>query len=74
MQLVQKKPNKHGSYNTTTEIAEWHGRNGSRIMEGTKSGLKRGKPTIKQGPALEKSKPIKNEKNQKTVHAIRGQG
>ena len=63
MQLAQKRPSKHGSNNTTAEIAEWHGRNGSRIMEGAKNGLKSGKPTIKQGPTLERSKPIKNEKS-----------
>ena len=33
-------------------------------MEGAKSGLKRGKPTIKQDPALKRSKPIKNEKSE----------
>ena len=33
-------------------------------MVGAKSGLKRGKPIIKQGPALERSKPIKNEKSE----------
>ena len=42
-----KKANKHGSNNTTVEITEWHGRNGSKIMEGAKSGLKRGESTIK---------------------------
>ena len=63
MQQAQKRPNKHGSNNTTAEIVGWHGKNGSRITEGVKSGLKRGKPIIKQGPALERSKPIKNEKS-----------
>ena len=29
-----------------------------------KSGLKREKPTIKQGPTLERSKPMKNEKSE----------
>ena len=62
MQQAQKRPSKHGSNNTTAGIAEWHCRNGSKIMEGAKSGLKREKPAIKQGPALERSKPIKNGK------------
>ena len=31
---------------------------------GVKNGLKRGKPTIKQGPTLERSKPIKNGKSE----------
>ena len=35
---------------------------GNKITEGVKNGLKRGKPIIKQGPALERSKPIKNGK------------
>ena len=61
-QEAQKRPNKHGSNNTTARIAEWYNRNGSKITERAKNGLKRGKPTIKQGPALERSKPIKNEK------------
>ena len=34
------------------------------FTEGANSGLKRGKPTIKEGPALERSKPIKNEKSE----------
>ena len=64
MQQAQKRSNKYGSNNTIAKIVGWHGRNGSRITEGAKSGLKRGKPIIKQGPALERSKPIKNEKSE----------
>ena len=64
MQQAQKRPSKHRSNNTTAATAEWYGRNGSKIMEGVKNGLKRGKPTIKQGPALERSKPIKNGKSE----------
>ena len=70
MQQAKKRPNKHGSNNTTAGITEWYGRNGSKIMEGATSGLKKEKSTIKQGPAFEKSKAI----NQKIVHTIRGQG
>ena len=33
-------------------------------MEGAKNGLKGENPTIKQGPALERSKPIKNERSE----------
>ena len=61
-QQAQKRPSKHMSNNTTAATAEWYGRNGSKITEGAKNVLKRGKPTIKQGPTLERSKPIKNGK------------
>ena len=44
-------------------IAEWYSRNGNKITEGAKNGLKRGKPTIRQGLALERSKPVKNKKS-----------
>ena len=37
---------------------------GNKITEGVKNGLKRGKPTIKQGPTLERSKPMKNGKSE----------
>ena len=70
MQQAKKRPNKHRSNNTTAGITEWHSRNGSKIMEGAMSGLKKEKSTIKQGPAFERSKAI----NQKIVHAIRDQG
>ena len=40
--------------------AEWYGKNGNKIMEWAKNGLKMRKPTIKQGTTLERSKPIKN--------------
>ena len=43
-------------------IAEWYSRNGNKITEGLKNVLKEGNPTIKQSPALEKSKVINNEK------------
>ena len=62
MQQAQKRPSKHMSNYTTAEIAKWHGKNGNKITEGVKSGLKREKPAIKQGLALERSKPIKNGK------------
>ena len=44
-------------------IVEWYGRNGNKIIVGAKNGLKMGKLTIKQGPALERSKPVKNVKS-----------
>ena len=43
-------------------MTEWYGRNDNKNTEGAKNGLKGKKPMIKQGPALEKSKPIKNER------------
>ena len=43
-------------------MTEWFGRNDNKTTEGAKNGLKGEKPTIKQGPALERSKPIKNER------------
>ena len=46
-----------GKKNTIARVAEWHDRNGNKITEGAKSGLKREKPTIKQSPTLEGSKP-----------------
>ena len=73
MQQAQKRPSKHRSNNTTTGIAERYDRNGSKIMKEAKNGLKRGKPTIKQGPALERSKPIKNEKSENNS-CLRSQG
>jgi len=42
-------------------MTEWYGRNGNKTTERAKNGLKGEKPTIKQGSALERSKPIKNE-------------
>ena len=36
-------------------MIEWHGRNASKSTEGEKNGLKREKPTIKQGLAHEES-------------------
>ena len=44
-------------------IAERYGRKGNKTTEGREDGLKRGKPMIKQGPAFERSKPIKNGKS-----------
>ena len=64
MQQAQKTPSKHGSNNTTTGIVKWCGRNDSKITKGAKNGLKRGKPIVEQGPALERSKPIKNGKSE----------
>ena len=64
MQQAQKTPSKHRSNNTTTGIVKWCGRNDSKITKGAKNGLKREKPTIKQGLALERSKPIKNGKSE----------
>ena len=43
-------------------MTEWFGRNDNKTTEGAKNGLKGEKPTIKQGPALERNKPIKNER------------
>ena len=57
-----KRPSKHRSNNTMVGTVEWYGRNGNKTTEGAKNGLKRGKPIIKQGPALEKSKLIKERK------------
>ena len=59
-----KRPNKHGSNNTTAGMVEWYGRNGNKTTEGAKNGLKGEKSTINQGPALERSKPIKNERSE----------
>ena len=35
-----KRPNKHGSNDTTTRIAKWYDRNGDKIAKGAKNGLK----------------------------------
>ena len=61
-QQAQKKLSKHRLNDITAGTAKWYGRNGNKITEGAKNGLKGGKPTIKQGPALERSKVIKNGK------------
>ena len=45
-------------------MVEWYGKNGNKTTEGAKNGLKGEKPTIKQGPTLERSKPIKNERSE----------
>ena len=45
-------------------MVEWYDRNDNKTTEGAKNGLKGEKPTIKQGPALERSKPIKNERSE----------
>ena len=55
-----KRSNKHESNNTTARIAKWYNRKGNKTMEGTEDGLKREKPAIKQGLALERSKLVKN--------------
>ena len=60
-----KKPSKHRPNNTTVEMVGWYGKKGNKITEGLKNGLKRGKPIIKQGPTLERSKPIKKGKLEK---------
>ena len=57
-----KRSSKHESNNTTAGITKWYDRKGNKTTKGAKDGLKREKPTIKQGLALEKSKPIKNGK------------
>ena len=49
-------------------MTEWFGRNDNKTTEGAKNGLKGEKPTIKQGPALERNKPIKNEKLENSSH------
>ena len=46
-------------------IAKWYDRNDNKITERAKNWLKRGKPTIKQGPALKRRKPIKEWKIKK---------
>ena len=68
MQQAQKRPSKHGSNYTTAGITKWCGKNGSKITKGAKNGLKREKPTIKQGLALERSKPIKNGKSENSSY------
>ena len=68
MQQAQKRPSKHESNNTTTGIVKWYGKSDSKITERAKNGLKRGKPTIKQGLALERSKSIKNGKSENSSH------
>ena len=60
MQQAQKRPSKHWSNNTMAGTTKWYDKNGSKITEGAKNELKEGKPTIKQGSALERSKLIKN--------------
>ena len=45
-------------------MVEWYGKNGNKTTEGAKNGLKGENPTIKQGLALERSKPIKNERSE----------
>ena len=59
-----KRSSKHESNNTTAGIAKWYDRKGNKTTKGAKDGLKKEKPTIKQGLALEKSKPIKNGKSE----------
>ena len=71
-QEAQKRPNKHGSNNTTARIAEWYNRNGSKIMEGAKSGLKRESLQSNKAQPLKEASQQRME-NQKTIHAIRGQ-
>ena len=48
--------------NTTVGMVGWYGKKGNKITEGVKNGLKRGKPIIKQSPAFERSKLVKNGK------------
>ena len=55
-----KRPSKHRSNNTTIGIVESYDENGNKTTEGTEDGLKREKPAIKQGLALERSKLVKN--------------
>ena len=43
-------------------MVEWYDRNDNKTTEGAKNGLEGEKLTIKQGPALERSKLIKNER------------
>ena len=57
-----KEASKHMPNNTTVGMVGWYGKKGNKITKGVKNGLKRGKPIIKQGPALERSKPIKKGK------------
>ena len=52
-----KRPSKHEPNNATAGRTKWHGRNASKSTEGAKNGLKREKPTIRQGPVLKGSKP-----------------
>ena len=52
-------------------IAEWYDRNDNKITERAKNWLKRGKPTIKQGLTLERSKPIKNGKSEDSSRSKR---
>ena len=49
-------------------MTEWYARNGNKTMEGVKNGLKGEKTTIKQGLALERSKPIWNERSENISH------
>ena len=62
-----KKASKHRPNNTMVEMVGWYGKKGNKITEGLKNGLKRGKPIIKQGPALERSKPIKNAESENSL-------
>ena len=52
LQQAQKRPNKHGSNNSTVGMTKWHDRSASRPTKGVKNGLEKEKPTIKQGPTL----------------------
>ena len=38
-------------------MTKWHGRNASKPKKGTKNGLKKEKPTIRQDMAKKESKP-----------------
>ena len=44
-------------------MAKWYGRNDNKTIEEVKNRLKGEKPTIKEDLALERSKPIKNERS-----------
>ena len=52
-------------------MTKWHGRSASRPTKGTKNELKKEKPTIKQDPTKEESKPQRT-KAQRPIHATRG--
>ena len=56
IQQAQNRPNKHKLNNSMAGITGWHDRCINRLAKRVRNGLEKEKPTIKQGPAQERSK------------------
>ena len=64
IQQVQKRPSKHRSNNTATGIIEWHGRNASKFMKGTKEWVKERKAHNQVRPSPWRKQATKNESSE----------